>query len=64
MTRGTYTGQLKDGKPHGRGTMVYPNGAKYVGGWKDGMRHGQGIFTFSDGAKYIDEWKDDKLECR
>ena len=31
-----YKGDVVIGRPHGVGTLVYPDGNKYVGGWKDG----------------------------
>jgi hypothetical protein len=65
---GTYTGELKNGKPHGQGTLNstgeggYASG-KYVGEWKDGRKHGQGTFSSKEGGgylgeKYVGEWKD------
>ena len=33
---GVYEGELKDGKPHGRGTMRYANGNVCDGAWKRG----------------------------
>ena len=32
----TYTGEFKDGKFNGKGTMTYPDGGKDTGEWKDG----------------------------
>ena len=29
----TYTGEWKDGKHHGKGNLLLPNGAKYSGEW-------------------------------
>jgi len=47
-----YVGEVKNGKPHGKGTLTYPDkGGKYVGQWKNGKYHGEGILTFSDGEK-------------
>ena len=34
-TKGNYVGELKDGKPHGKGTLILSDGSKYVGKWKD-----------------------------
>ena len=59
-TKGNYVGELKDGKPHGKGTYIWKNGTKYEGEWKDGERYGQGRFTFTDGSKYVGEFKDGK----
>ena len=59
-TKGNYVGELKDRKPHGKGTYIWKNGTKYEGEWKDGERYGQGRFTFTDGSKYVGEFKDGK----
>jgi hypothetical protein len=53
-----YVGEWKDGKPHGQGTLTYPNGNKYVGELKDGKYHGQGTVTTKDGQKYVGELKE------
>ena len=61
-TQFEYSGGLKDGKPHGRGTAKLSNGGYYDGGWKDGQRHGVcdeyrteyytlGGYTFEGGYK-------------
>ena len=32
-----YVGEVKNGKPHGKGTLTYPdNGGEYIGQWKNG----------------------------
>ena len=59
-TKGNYVGELKDGKPHGKGTYIWKNGTKYEGEWKDGERYGQGRFTFTGGSMYVGEFKDGK----
>tara|TARA_B100000780_G_C21053985_1_gene423345 strand:- start:40 stop:1167 length:1128 start_codon:yes stop_codon:yes gene_type:complete len=42
-----YVGEVKNGKPHGKGTLTWPDeGGKYVGQWKNGKFHGEGILTF------------------
>ena len=55
-----YSGEWKDGKRHGQGTLTSPDGAKYVGEWKDGKFHGQGTATYASGSKYVGEFKDGK----
>ena len=53
------------GKPSGKGTMVWRNGAKYVGSWLNGARHGEGVQHFaSDSAahKYVGTWKVNKFD--
>ena len=53
-----YIGDVMIGKPHGIGTVVYPDGNKYVGEWMNGLFHGQGIYTIaSDGYSYIGEYR-------
>ena len=58
-----YEGQVRDGKPHGRGKMTYRDGGFYSGEWQDGERHGTGTQTYSSGSErgsYEGMWKDDK----
>ena len=53
-----YIGDVMIGKPHGIGTVVYPDGNKYVGEWMNGLFHGQGIYTTaSDGYSYVSEYR-------
>ncbi|MFK7808102.1 MAG: caspase family protein [Saprospiraceae bacterium] len=41
---------------NGKGTYVYPSGAKYMGDFKDGEIHGVGICYYTDGSKYSGQW--------
>jgi hypothetical protein len=54
---GFYTGQLRNGKPHGLGKMVWSNGDSYQGNFLDNEFYGQGIYTWNDGDKYDGEWE-------
>lgn len=47
------TGDCIDGK----GTYVYPSGAKYIGEFKDGEIHGVGVCYYTDGSKYSGQWE-------
>lgn len=58
--QGSYVGDWKDGKMHGKGTMKYTDGVEYTGDWQDDKRHGNGTITFADGEKYIGEWQNHK----
>ncbi|MEO1513617.1 MAG: caspase family protein [Bacteroidota bacterium] len=40
----------------GKGTYVYPSGARYVGDFRNGKIHGEGILYFSNGNKYVGQW--------
>jgi len=44
-----YMGEIKNGKPDGRGIKFKPYGGKYFGEWKNGKEHGQGTETSPDG---------------
>jgi hypothetical protein len=46
-------GNCKDGK----GTYVYPSGAKYIGEFKNGEIYGVGVCYYTDKSKYSGEWK-------
>ena len=54
-----YVGNFKDGKPHGRGTMAWPDSTspdapkKHEGLWANGLPNGQGRRTYMDGV--VDE---------
>jgi antitoxin component YwqK of YwqJK toxin-antitoxin module len=55
-----YIGELKDGKPHGRGTIYYNNKQiAYRGSWNKGKWEGQGVLYYKDGrVVYKGGWKD------
>lgn len=58
----TYTGQWKDGLPHGRGVYTHGyDGSRYDGFWKKGMRHGLGQMNFPDGSSYVGPWAMDQI---
>ena len=54
---GMYSGEMKNGVPHGKGLMIYnrdnPNGwKKYEGDFKEGIREGDGKMTYSKVGYY------------
>lgn len=51
---GDYTGGLKNGEPHGHGTIIYDDGKKFVGEFKDGKVNGHGVYTNADGKTIFD----------
>lgn len=58
----TYTGEVKDGKPNGKGMGVYSYGT-YVGTYQNGVRHGDGKFESKDGSnKYEGTFANDKYD--
>ena len=56
---GKYEGEIENGKPNGKGTLIYRNGTRYVGEYLDGTWNGQGSFYFPDGEKWVGEFKED-----
>ena len=61
---GKYTGEYRNGKPHGQGTYIYGVGANkgdtYIGAHRNGVEHGNGTYTWADGAKHIGKFKNGK----
>lgn len=45
----SYTGEVVNGKPNGKGTGIYSYGT-YTGDYKDGLRQGNGKFESKDGS--------------
>ena len=41
----------------GKGTYIYPSGAKYIGDFRNGEISGVGVCYYTDGSKYSGEWK-------
>lgn len=59
----TYTGEVLEGKPNGKGTGIYTYGT-YTGEYKNGLRHGNnGTFESKNGSnKYKGSFKNDQYE--
>ena len=55
---GKYVGEIKNGKPNGKGKESFPGGAMYEGDYKDGKPNGIGTESFSNGSKYVGKYKD------
>jgi len=64
-----YYGEVKKGKPHGKGTMTYNKSKSYQGNWYEGKRSGYGTYksvTSKDQVitttRYTGNWKNDKKD--
>lgn len=57
-----YEGEVKDGKPHGKGTQYYENQKSYEGQWVNGKKEGRGTEYYKDEKRYQGEWKEGKKE--
>jgi len=55
-----YSGEWKEGKPHGQGYFIYPNGDRYDGSWKNGQMDGRGLYSFHNSEIYSGSWKNNK----
>ena len=55
-----YEGDFLDGKRHGYGIHVWPDGRKYTGDWKSNRQNGKGVLTNATGDTYNGYFKDDQ----
>ena len=46
LENGRYEGEVKNGKPEGKGILYCKNGNRYEGDFKNGKKEGKGIFYF------------------
>ncbi|XP_054847963.1 ALS2 C-terminal-like protein [Eublepharis macularius] len=44
LKNAVYDGEWCLGRPHGKGTLTWPDGRNYVGDFKEGLAHGFGIY--------------------
>lgn len=44
-----YTGDIRNGVPHGRGTLLFPNESRLTGEFVDGLAQGEAVRTLEDG---------------
>ena len=56
---GTYSGDLSNALPHGRGLWIHPDGYYYDGEWEFGLKSGFGELLTHGGDSYEGLWKDD-----
>jgi hypothetical protein len=59
FAKGTYTGELKDGEPNGKGTLKLKNGDVYIGAFVKGSFNGKGLYTWEDGSTYEGDFEND-----
>lgn len=56
LTQSSFAQCISGNCKNGRGTFVYPSGAKYTGDFKNGEINGKGVCVYSDGSKYEGDW--------
>lgn len=59
--KSTYTGQTRDGQPHGKGILTNKKGVLYSGYYKMGKRHGLVTTFYMNGDSITQMWVDDKV---
>lgn len=52
-----YEGELREGKPHGKGILTFADGRRYEGEFHQGQFHGKGILVFPDQTRYEGEFR-------
>lgn len=57
-----YRGDLLDGKPHGVGKEVWPDGSSYEGMYHFGTRTGEGVFVWPDKSVYRGNFIDNEMQ--
>ena len=55
-----YKGEIKNGKPHGKGVYSFVNGDVFEGMFMEGKKSGKGILRTNDGEVKKVEFVDDK----
>ena len=61
---GRYDGELKKGRLHGNGQLVWSNGDRYEGQFRDGRMHGRGVFIGVGGDRYEGQFHDGRMQGR
>ncbi|XP_013368946.1 PREDICTED: ALS2 C-terminal-like protein isoform X2 [Chinchilla lanigera] len=56
LCRATYEGEWCLGRPHGKGTLKWPDGRNHVGNFRRGLEHGFGIYL-------VPKATEDKFDC-
>ncbi|XP_038611708.1 ALS2 C-terminal-like protein isoform X4 [Tachyglossus aculeatus] len=67
LQRATYDGQWHWGRPHGKGTLKWPDGTNHVGDFQAGLEHGFGIRLVPRGPEdefdcYKGHWQDGQMQ--
>ena len=56
---GYYWGEMKDGKPHGKGIFRWNEGTTFEGTWVNGVIQGSGLLRFANNAGvFVGKWED------
>ncbi len=58
----SYIGSFVKGRPDGKGTYTWENGARLEGNFKDGKAQGAGVYTSAKGVRYEGEFTNGRLD--
>jgi len=58
----TYNGEYSKGLMHGRGLLIYNNGAMYDGEIENNTLQGYGVFIWPEGRRYEGEWQSGEMQ--
>lgn len=66
LEEGRYVGEIRNGKPHGKGKLMFNQDDEggwlsYDGEWENGKKTGQGTLEWQDGSKYQGSWRNDQI---
>lgn len=61
FANGVYSGDLRDGEPHGSGEMIMDNGDRYRGEFAGGVFHGEGTYRWANGDTYEGAFVDGEM---
>ena len=56
-----YSGSETDGKPSGRGRVIYTSGDQYLGTFVNGLRQGEGVYLYANGDRFSGYWDQDEI---
>lgn len=56
------SGDWRQGKMHGKGSLQFKSGASFVGTFQDDMKHGEGTLTYRNGDTYQGEFGRNRFE--
>jgi hypothetical protein len=58
----SYVGSFVKGRPDGKGTYTWENGARLEGTFKDGKAQGAGVYISAKGMRYEGQFANGKLD--
>ncbi|HEV7255988.1 MAG TPA: hypothetical protein VGN97_23215 [Mesorhizobium sp.] len=60
----SFEGEMKDGRPHGKGRLEIRSGETFEGSFRDGLLEGRGVHVSSRGDRYEGEFRQGRPEGR